>query len=160
VKIKAGLVSLLLIFLGTGGFIEPSHAIFGLSKCEKAKKAIKEEEAIGYELWKDFDKARDQVTLKSSFKEGLEVSFDLVPMLSSRIKVYDIVEVNKSCFTAKKVASARNLRIVTSDNVVALTKIKKLAPEKTEVIANLKMTPELWAALKTWGTFTRFLSQK
>ena len=68
----------------------PANAIFGLSKCEKANKAIIKEEAIGVALWKDFNKYRKNLVGNASItmREYYDATIKLEPVLESDLKIY------------------------------------------------------------------------
>ena len=158
-KIRSLFVVISIAFGNFVVMVEPTQAIFGLSKCEKVAKSIEQEEAIGYELWKGFDAARDLVARKSSLKEGLEALTLIVPVLNSKVKVYDIIDKNKTCFSAKKVASARNLKTSTVSNVKTLSKIREYIPANP-AIKDVELTPALWDGLRVMEIYSKFSSQK
>ena len=87
----------------------PAQAIFGLSTCEKVKKAISAEEKVGLELWKEFNRKR-QTVLASSYSswQDLVDLIKLTPeMVDSDMRIYKMADVNSSCFTSKEIAKVR-----------------------------------------------------
>jgi hypothetical protein len=89
-------------------FFQPSPAfgIFGLSKCEKAIKAIKAEETIGAVLWDSFSKSRRSLS-NPPLSRTIAVLEQLQLVYKSDDVVFGIVEKNLKCFTPKQVAYAR-----------------------------------------------------
>jgi hypothetical protein len=154
---------LLIVSISAGNFVaiaEPAHAIFGLSKCEKIVKQIKQEEEIGYVFWKDFDEARDGVARKASMQLAGEAFLLLDPLLDSNIRVIDLAEKNPSCFSAKKLATARKSKLSN------LSLAKTFAQLRTNLANNpaykdVVVTDSIWQALlATYPKFTSFLELK
>ena len=155
---QKSLISILVIALFAN--MSPAHAIFGLSKCEKVVKQIKQEEAIGYVFWKDFDEARDGVARQSSMKLAFEAFLLLDPLLDSDNKVIDLAEKNPSCFSAKKLATARKAKLFN------LSLAKTFAQLRTNLANNpaykeVVVTDSIWKALlASYPKFTSFIELK
>lgn len=99
------------LFLGmTVPMATPAQAIFGLSTCEKVKKQIKSEEAIGSESWKEFNTSRKQFISDGQVTNGEMIAlFRLVNLVhKSDLTVYSIATKNTKCFTPKMNAYIRN----------------------------------------------------
>jgi hypothetical protein len=90
--------------------IAPASAIFGLSKCEKANKAIIEEEKIGLRLWKDFDQIRDSLLKKKTYahREFYNAVEKEKLVKESDLRVYKIADRNASCFKPGRIMFARS----------------------------------------------------
>jgi len=153
---------LLIILIVAGNFVvsEPAQAIFGLSKCEKVVKQIKQEEAIGFVFWKDFDDARDGIARQSSMQLAFEAFLLLDPLLDSDNKVIDLAEKNPSCFSAKKLATARKAKSSYLSLAKTFAQLRKnLAnnPAYKDVV----VTDSIWKALlASYPKFTSFIELK
>ena len=90
-------------------FHPSANAIFGLSKCEKIKKAITKEELIGVALWKDFNRYRKLVVSKGFVKtsEYYDVTILLEPVLESDLKIFKITDENPQCFKSQELSYFR-----------------------------------------------------
>ena len=106
---KKTLVLAILVGLTIPVGTAPADAIFGLSKCDKAKKAITKEEVIGLSLWKDFHQYRKGVVSKGNISsaEYYEATIKLEPVLESDLKIWGVVETNQQCFKASDSAYFR-----------------------------------------------------
>lgn len=120
----------------------PSYAIFGLSKCERVKKSIQKEEAIGRILWIDFDKERKDFlwsVKKESDKANANyannilsprrlhfpqelraVHKKLILVLESDNRVFGIVNKDPKCFENKLVAKLRSTSKSNKDTIRAI----------------------------------------
>ena len=96
--------------VATQTMMSPTFAIFGLSKCEQLNKSLNQEQKIGFENWKTFDRNRDQVVNKSStnLREYMSVISDVNIVLKSDITIYKQIEKNKKCFSTKFLADNRS----------------------------------------------------
>lgn len=105
---KVASAVLVISVLGTSQ--TPANALFGLSKCEKVKKQLNAEEAIGFESWKKFDDYRRKLILARGFtyEEYSSMLRKLMTVLSSDKKLYQTMDKNTSCFSAKKNSDARD----------------------------------------------------
>ena len=117
--------SLLAILLVTGLTIPlatPASAIFGLSTCEKVKKKIIAEEAIGRISWKEFDSLRKEYISDKKVTNGeLIESFRLINLVhKSDLNVYAIASKNPECFSPKLNAYIRNTQSETKQNYDAI----------------------------------------
>jgi hypothetical protein len=96
----------------------PAQAIFGLSACEKVKKAISEEEKVGLEFYKKYQAQRKIVlSMTNATWSNLSDLFTWLPdVYDSDLRVYKMVDKNPACFTTKDVARARtNVRSDTKE---------------------------------------------
>ena len=99
-------------------FMAPAQAIFGLSKCEKVKKEIQAEEAVGKESWKEFDQQRDNLIAKGFLTNSQtnELMSLLLLVTQSDLSVKQISVKNIKCFDNKTNATNRkNLATAKSD---------------------------------------------
>jgi len=114
-SMKTKLASAMVVIGLLASSVAPASAIFGLSKCEKVKKKILSEEAIGKESWKEFDVMRDEYISDKKVTNGEVVSlFRLVNLVhKSDSIVYGIASENTSCFTSKMNAYIRNTQAET-----------------------------------------------
>ena len=106
---KRTVLSAFLILGMTVPMATPAQAIFGLSTCEKVKKAIATEEKVGLEIWKVFDRERRKV-LSSSFStwgDLIEIVKLTPQMVDSDMRILKMADANSSCFTSKEIASVR-----------------------------------------------------
>jgi hypothetical protein len=89
----------------------PANGLFGLSKCEKARKAIQAEETIGSVLWNDFRDAKKGLTSQPLFPVPLRKAIAAMEQLKLVYKsddvVFRIVKKNAKCFSAKEIAYSR-----------------------------------------------------
>lgn len=105
-------LSTLLIMSLLGSSVTPANAIFGLSKCEKVKKQILQEEKISIILYDLTKKSRDSAIKDSSVTWGefsTVYSKDILGR-ESDIKVFDLMIKNSSCFSAEINANIRTFR--------------------------------------------------
>jgi hypothetical protein len=98
--------------------LTPAKAVFGLSKCEKVKKEIQAEEAVGKESWKDFDQQRDRLIANGYLTNSQtnELMSLLLLVTQSDLSVKQISVKNIKCFDNKTNATNRkNLASTMSD---------------------------------------------
>jgi hypothetical protein len=128
-----------------------SHAIFGLSGCEKTKAKLSSEQAIGFENWKNFDSYRDGLIKNKSFNyyELREIFLKIKIVLQSDKKIYDSIEKNNNCFEAT--FSAKNRENLTSLNnqVSQITAGEKTLQKYTPSDLNQKVTKDIFNYIKT-----------
>ncbi len=112
--IKISLVSLALSMLLTINSIQPSSAIFGLSKCEKVEKSIFSETKVGNSLYKKYNRMRATTDFNlrdTNYRLYLEKAEDLldslVRVLKSDIKAWSKASRNPSCYNAEQSADIR-----------------------------------------------------
>ena len=103
-------LGVIFIIFATQTMVSPAFAILGLSKCEKLNKSLNQEQKIGFENWKTFDRNRDQVVnkLSTNLREYMSVISDVNIVLKSDIAIYKQVEKNKKCFSTKFLADNRS----------------------------------------------------
>jgi hypothetical protein len=89
--------------------VTPANAIFGLSKCEKVKKQITNEEKVGLLLHNKYLEQRKIILAmtKPTWTDLSNVLGWLPDVYDSDLKVYKLVNTNSSCFTTQQVARAR-----------------------------------------------------
>jgi hypothetical protein len=119
----------------------PANAIFGFSRCEKAKNAITKEEVIGLSLWKDFHRYRKGVVSKGnvSIAEYYEATIKLEPVLESDLKIWRVVETNQQCFKASDSAYFRTQK---SEAVRYLEAIRSYFKSYLELTISQRKGPE------------------
>ena len=83
----------------------PANAIFGLSTCEKASKAIIAEEKIGFESWKYY--AQLVSNHNSDSKWNGSIAESLAEVYKSDISVWGIAKKNTKCYTPAQNAEVR-----------------------------------------------------
>jgi hypothetical protein len=110
----------------------PTHAVFGFSKCERVEKQIRQEEAIGRELWKNYDAWRDRFSRQFIHKWG-EVSEGLTRLSlvhKSDLRVYSLANKNKDCFTTKTIATIREMQLSIREKQENFLSIQKMISAK------------------------------
>ena len=109
---KKLLISISLVIGLLGSSIAPASAVFGLSKCEKAKKTILNEEKISIILYGLTQKSRDSAIRDSSVTWGEFSAVFAKDILGrqSDIKVFDLMIKNSSCFSAEINANIRTYK--------------------------------------------------
>ena len=143
---SAVILSLSLVMFG----LQPAHAIFGLSKCEKINQQLNTEQAIGFENWKIFDEYRDGLIKKGSFTWA-----DLQPALNklkivklSDQQIFKIVENNNSCFTPKFLADNRENIDSTANDLNSIAKANAALNKATSDGLKLNATRDFFNWLK------------
>lgn len=125
---KRVLLSFLLVLGLSVPISSPTHAIFGLSTCEKAKKAISEEEKIGLEFHRKYAEQR-KIVLSMSSPTWTNMS-DLLSWLpdvyDSDLRVFKIVDKNVSCFTTKDIARARSEARSSNKSIKDIAEIRNM----------------------------------
>ena len=125
---KKILLSLSLILGLSVPVSSPAYAIFGLSTCEKAKKAISEEEKIGLEFHRKYAEQR-RIVLSMSSPTWTNMS-DLLSWLpdvyDSDLRVFKIVDKNVSCFTTKDIARARSEARSSNKSIKDIAEIRNM----------------------------------
>jgi hypothetical protein len=118
----------------------PAQAIFGWSTCEKAKKAITEEEKVGLEFHKKYQAQRKiLLSMTDATWENLSDVFSWLPdVYDSDLRVYKIVDKNQSCFTTKDVVRARTKSKSDSKQIKDIELIRKAVSESS-VLKNMAM---------------------
>jgi hypothetical protein len=88
----------------------PAQAVFGWSACEKMKKAILSENAIGFESWKSFDRLRDFYVKGGPItnSQTKDLAQLLILVNDSEINTYSIAVKNAKCFSSKQNAENRS----------------------------------------------------
>ena len=109
---RTKLASALVVMGLLGSSMTPASAVFGLSKCEKVKKAILNEEKISIILYDLAKKYKDSAVQDNSVTWGeySKVFSQDILGRESDIKVFNLMIKNSSCFSAETNASIRNLK--------------------------------------------------
>ncbi len=118
---KKLLTPAILLVLLLGLSITPAQAIFGLSKCEKATKAIIEEEKIGLESWKYFALMVKNHNRKSNW--NISLADALLEVYKSDKIVWEVAQKNGTCYTPAQIAEIRRQLSYTNKEI---TDYKKL----------------------------------
>jgi hypothetical protein len=96
---KRALISLCLVLGMAVPFAAPSHAIFGLSKCEKVKKQILAYEKIEKPLVKDWQNYAGDWILSYSGESQLKIQQRWINLVNLEVKMYSLEINNPKCFT-------------------------------------------------------------
>jgi hypothetical protein len=93
----------------------PANAILGLSACEKAKKSIKTEEAIGLAIWKEFDMERDRLVRNNNVRvyEYIYILRQQTSVYNSDLIIFKIANKNAKCFSPKIIGKIRQSEVST-----------------------------------------------
>ena len=113
------LASSILVMGLLGSSMTPASAVFGLSKCEKVKKAIQAEEAVGRESWQDFDVERDKL-VANGYLTNMQTNylFSLLLLVTeSDLSVQQIAVKNIKCFDNKTNAANRKQLATTKSDI-------------------------------------------
>ncbi len=107
---KKVLLSCALVLGLTMPLPSPSHAIFGLSTCEKVKKQILNEEQVGVVLHKKYLTQRKVLLSmnRPTWNNLNDVLSWLPDVYDSDLRVYNLVNKNSSCFSTNQIARARS----------------------------------------------------
>ena len=110
----------------------PANAIFGLSKCEKVKKQIRNEMAIGDVLFKSYRKVannlqpkKDSETYGQHFEKYKGALSSLKLVLDSDVKAWSYAQNSVKCFSVEQNSAIRS----------ALGTYKKSNSEITKLIS-------------------------
>lgn len=132
----------LILILGLFLPVQPASGVFGLSKCEKMKKAIGAEEKIGLESWKYFDDMRDV--------HGRDENYTF--------RIFQaILEVYKSDKTVATIASKNPKCFSSSENA----KIRRLKTDRTNMVSSFEKYNLKWTGVSTFpwgGVYPKYLS--
>ncbi len=159
---KISLFALLLFGLVVPSSI-PAQALFGLSACEKAKKAISREEQIGLVLFQDYAKQRQLLFNMDSptMRDLINVIGWLPNVYDSDNKVFAIVEKNQNCFSAKDVARARSKKDANQKAIKTLNSIAAKVPTGNQYFLRQSLTYENIQSLReTYRNFYSFIGNK
>jgi hypothetical protein len=90
----------------------PASAIFGLSKCEKVKKQILQEEKINISIGKYREKARLEFIKKiaPTYPELAEYYYQIILSTKSDLAVYALMVKNPGCYDTKINAAVRRYK--------------------------------------------------
>jgi hypothetical protein len=115
--------------------IAPASAVLGLSKCEKVKKQITNEEKVGLLLHKKYSVQRKIVLAKKNPTwNSLNNAFSWLPdVYDSDLRIFSLVDKNSSCFTTKEVARARSEARSSKKNITDISAIRKYLIENANV---------------------------
>ncbi len=124
--------SLLILGLLASSMVD-ANAILGLSKCEKAKAQITNEEKVGVLLHKKYAEQRKIVLgLSSPTLKNLSNAMSWLPdVYDSDLRIFKIVDRNASCFTPKQVARARSEASASKKNISDIAEIGKFLIDNT-----------------------------
>ena len=150
-SMRTKLASAVVVFGLLASSMTPANAIFGLSKCEKVKKQITNEEKVGLLLHNKYLKQRRILLTmsKPTWTDLSNVLGWLPDVYDSDLKVYKLVNNNLSCFTSQQVARARadsrSVKKNISDNQSIRNQLIKrndlkekiLGSEEIEIVRNL-----------------------
>jgi hypothetical protein len=156
-KLRITLTSGLLIIGLLASSLTPTHAIFGLSKCEKVKKEILREEKISIFLYGLTKKSRDSALKDNSVTWG-----EYSKMLSkeilgnqSDIKVFDLMINKSSCFSAEINAYVRTYKQDTKE-IIELSQsvidgiFKQSLTDVTNVLARNALRSKKWSFVSVY----------
>jgi hypothetical protein len=101
--------------------LTPAEAIFGLSKCEKATKAIIEEEKVGLESWKYFALMVKNHNKKSIW--NIPLADALQEVYKSDKIVWEIARKNVKCYTPAQIAEIRRQLSYTNKQIADYKKL-------------------------------------
>ena len=140
----------------------PADAIFGLSKCDKAKKQITNEERIGLLLHKDY-LVQKKIVLKQSNPTindlGNALSW-LPDVYDSDLRLFKIVDKNSSCFSSEQIARARSESRTAKKNISDITTIRNLLIKNPQGGKN-PLSQEQINILRDWySSYYAFLTNK
>jgi hypothetical protein len=92
-----------------------AHAIFGLSTCEKVKKSILKEEAVGKSIWQDFNQVRNTYVRQQSIKafQYIYVLRQQTSIYESDLLIFGQASKNPKCFSAKLLGKIRLAEVQT-----------------------------------------------
>jgi hypothetical protein len=103
----------------------PANAIFGLSACEKATKAILAEEKIGFESWKYYAQLVAQHNYDSKWTRSIAEA--IAEVYKSDKSVWAIAQKNMKCYTPAQNAEVRRQITITNK---AVSDYKSLLADK------------------------------
>jgi len=146
IKFHLILASIVLILVSIG-VTSNAHAVFGLSKCERLAKAMKQEEQIGLEWWRNLTIQRTSILRKSptlglhaqsqskpnsanpkflfsnvTINDANNFYEKLAVLFSSDQKRYRLMGSSRSCFSAQKLAEMRMARARTTRIIDTINK--------------------------------------
>lgn len=100
-------ISLVIGLLGSS--MTPANAIFGLSKCEKVKKQILQEEKITISLDEYREKTRLRFIQKinPTYPDLADYYYQIIVSIESDLKVYSLMIKNPNCYATKINAAVR-----------------------------------------------------
>ena len=150
-SMRTKLASAVVVFGLLASSMTPANAIFGLSKCEKVKKQITNEEKVGLLLHNKYLKQRRILLTmsKPTWTDLSNVLGWLPDVYDSDLKVYKLVNKNLSCFTSQQVARARAdsrsvIKNISDNQSIRNQLIKRndlkekiLGSEEIEIVRNL-----------------------
>jgi hypothetical protein len=113
---KRNFIFMSVFILCSGLAVQPSNAVFGLSKCDKIIKSIDREQNIELVNWREFDSYRDKIISigKIDFDRQVDLITSLLLVYESDIKISRILDSNLSC--AKPEIIARNRQGVSNSS--------------------------------------------
>ena len=113
----------------------PASAVFGLSKCEKIKKQITNEEKVGLLLHKKYSTQRKIVlAMDSPNWNNLNNALSWLPdVYDSDLRIFNLVDKNSSCFTTEQVARARGEIRSSKKNITDISRIRNFLVKNSNV---------------------------
>lgn len=159
---KKKLASALLILGLLASSIVDANAILGLSKCEKAKAQITNEEKVGVLLHKKYAEQRKIVLgLSNPTLKNLSNAMSWLPdVYDSDLRIYKIVDSNSSCFTPKQVARARSEASASKKNISDIAAIRKFLVDNTSSGKTLLGNEQIKILRNLYPNYFAFLSNK
>ena len=148
---KRKLAAALLVMGLLASSVAPANAIFGLSKCEKVKKQITNEEKVGLLLYKKYSTQRQIVlAMDNPTWNDLNSAHSYLPdFIDSDLRIFSLVDKNSSCFTTQQIAKARRETSYAKKNIADISFMrdyilknprlgkKVLGVESVELLRNL-----------------------
>ncbi len=140
----------------------PAQAIFGLSTCEKVKKAISAEEQIGVELHKKYLEQRKLILgMTDATWSNLSDVFSWLPdVYDSDLRVYKLVDKNPSCFTSKDVARARTETRSSNKSIKDIETIRKAVIENPRLNEMLLKKQQIDFIKKMYPNYYTFVGNQ
>jgi len=95
--------------------VSPAQAIFGLSKCEKVKSYIVEENKVHNNLAKTFNRTLSDAKKKeprATYLQAIQLSY-----FESFLNIFNAVDKNPKCFTLEAVADTRTAIEIMKKNI-------------------------------------------
>jgi hypothetical protein len=116
---RSKLASALVVIGLLASSMAPANGIFGLSKCEKVKKQITNEEKVGLLLHKKYSTQRQIVlAMDNPTWNDLNNAHSYLPdFIDSDLRIFSLVDKNSSCFTTQQIAKARRETSFAKQNI-------------------------------------------
>ena len=159
---KRKLASAIVVVALLASSMTPASAIFGLSKCEKVKAQITNEEKIGVLLHKKYSVQRKIVLgLNSATFNDLSSAWSWLPdVYDSDLRIFNLVDKNASCFSAEQVARARSEARASKKNISDIATIRQLLIKNPNARKKVLGEEEIKILEKMYPSYHAFLSNK